>query len=92
MIYYIYTITFTNLNGNPTTVSQTRSCEDADYTANLEETKLIVAQQAWANNEFTLVSDYTETIASISESQYKAIVSDPNDIAPIDNWDPEIPL
>jgi hypothetical protein len=92
MIYYIYKIEFTNADGNPVSISQARSCEDIDYDVSLEETKLIVTQQAWANNEFTLVTDYTESTSIISASQYNIIVTDPSEIAPIDNWDPTEPL
>jgi hypothetical protein len=92
MIYYIYKIEFTNANGNPVSISQARSCEDADYDVSLEETKLIVSQQAWANNDFALVSDYTESTSNISASQYNIIVTDPSEIVPIDNWDPTQPL
>jgi hypothetical protein len=92
MIYYIYKIEFTNADGNPISISQTRSCEDAEYNVSLDETKLIVAQQAWANNDFALVSQYTESVSNISVSQYNSTVTDPSQIAPIENWDPTVPL
>jgi hypothetical protein len=92
MIYYEYKIKFTNVYGNPCEVSIPRKCEDIDYPTSLEETKLIVQQQAWAVNDFNLVTVYTEETNNITVSQYNASVGDPDGAHPIENWDPEIPL
>jgi len=92
MIYYTYKIQFTDFNGKNCIVSQTRACEDIDYPTNLEETKLIVSQQAWAVNNFNLVTNFTETATNITLTQYNRIVLDPNGAEPIPDWDPTQPL
>jgi hypothetical protein len=92
MTYYTYKIQFVDAHGNPSIVSQTRACEDADYTTSLNETKLIVSQQAWAVNGFVLVSQYTESTTIITQSEYNKLVGDPSGAVPIDNWDPNVPL
>jgi hypothetical protein len=92
MIYYTYKIQFTDFNGHDCVVSQTRACEDIDYPTNLEETKLIVSQQAWAVNNFDLVTDFTEATTNITLAQYNKIVLDPDGAIPIPDWDPTQPL
>lgn len=92
MIYFTYKIQFTTGDGHFSTVAQTKSCEDVDYDVTLDEVKLIVTQQAWALNNFTLVTTYTETTTIITESEYLKIVADPTGIEPIPDWDPEVPL
>lgn len=92
MIYYTYKINFVDQNGDPVSVSQTKSCEDIDYPTSLDECKLIVAQQAWAVNNFVLVTSFTETVSSISQAEYNTIVIDPNGAEPIPDWDPNTPL
>lgn len=92
MIYYTYKIQYTDDNGHDSSVSQTRSCEDIDYPSSLDEVKTIVQQQAWALNNFNLVTNYTETISNITLAQYNAIVIDPTSVEPIPNWDPNEPI
>lgn len=92
MIYYTYKIQFTDFNGHDCVVSQTNACEDANYTTSLDETKLIVSQQAWAVNNFDLVTDFTETVTNITLAQYDAIVLDPDSVEPLPDWDPNEPL
>jgi len=92
MIYYTYKIQFTDFNGQNCVVSQTRASEDIDYPTNLEETKLIVSQQAWAVNNFDLVTDFTETTINITLAEYNKIVIDPSGLEPIPDWDPTQPL
>jgi hypothetical protein len=92
MIYYTYKIQFTDFNGHNCVVSQTRGCEDIDYPTNLEETKLIVSQQAWAVNNFDLVTDFIETTTNITLAEYNKIVIDPSGPEPIPDWDPTQPL
>lgn len=92
MIYYTYKIQYTDNNGHPSSVSQTRACEDVDYAASLDDTKLIVQQQAWALNNFDLVTAYTETTTNITLAQYNAIVLDPTSVEPIPDWDPNEPI
>jgi len=92
MIYYTYKIQFTDFDGRDCTVSQTRACEDINYTANLDETKLIVSQQAWAVNNFDLVTNFTETVTNITLAEYNKVVIDPNAAEPIPDWDPTQPL
>jgi len=82
MIYYTYKIQFVDAHGNPSIVSQT----------SLNETKLIVSQQAWAVNGFVLVSQYTEATTIITQSEYNKLVGDPSGAVPIDDWDPNVPL
>lgn len=91
MIYYSYKINFTNVYGNQCEVSMPQMCEDIDYATSLDETKLIVQQQAWAVNEFTLVTEYTEATSTITLAQYNSLVSDPNGAQPIEDWDPNNP-
>jgi hypothetical protein len=91
MIYYEHKISFTNVYGNPCVVSMPQRCEDADYATSLEETKLIVQQQAWAVNDFHLVTVYTEETNNITASQYNASVADPDGAQPIPDWDPNNP-
>ena len=92
MIYYTYKITYTNVNGQSCTVSQTSACEDIDYPTSLEETKLITQQQAWAMNDFILVTSFTETVTTITVEQYNAIVFNSTMVEPIPDWDPNEPL
>ena len=92
MIYYTYRIQYTDNNGHPSKVSQTRACEDIDYPTSLDDTKLIVQQQAWALNNFDLVTAYTETTTNITLAQYNAIVLDPTSVEPIPDWDPNEPI
>ena len=92
MIYYTYKIDYTDNNGHISNVSQTRACEDADYNTSLDETKLIVQQQAWALNNFNLVITYTEVITTLTLAQYNAIVLDPFSVEPIPDWDPNQPI
>ena len=92
MIYYTYRIQYTDNNGHPSSVSQTRACEDIDYPTSLDDTKLIVQQQAWALNNFDLVTTYTEKITNITLAQYSAIVLDPASVEPISGWDPNEPI
>lgn len=92
MIYYTYSISFINQNGDSVSVSQTKSCEDVDYPASLDECKLIASQQAWALNNFVLVTVYTDSTTIITQAEYNRIVSDPNGAEPIENWDPDVPL
>jgi len=92
MIYYTYKIQFTDFDGHNCFVSQTKACQDADYATSLDETKLIVSQQAWAVNNFDLVTSFSETITNITLAEYNKIVSDPNGAIPIPDWDPSIPL
>jgi hypothetical protein len=92
MIYYTYKIDYTDNNGHVSTVSQTRACEDVDYPTSLDDTKLIVQQQAWALNNFVLVTVYTDSTTIITQAEYNRIVSDPNGSEPIENWDPDVPL
>lgn len=68
-----------------------QGCEDVDYATSLDETRLIVQQQAWAVNDFNLVTDYTENTNTITLAQYNGLVSDPNGAQPIENWDPNNP-
>jgi hypothetical protein len=92
MIYYTYKIEYTDVNGHLSTVSQTRACEDVDYLTSLDETKLITQQQAWAVNNFNLVTSYTENVTNLTLSQYNSIVLDPDSVEPIPDWDPNEPL
>ena len=92
MIYYTYKIDYTDNNGHVSSVSQTRACEDIDYPTSLDDTKLIVQQQAWALNNFNLVTTYTETTTNITLAQYNAIVLDPTSVEPIPDWDPNEPI
>lgn len=92
MIYYTYKINFTNDLGEPCVVSQTKSCQDIDYASSLDECKLIVTQQAWAINNFVVVTNFTETTSIISQAEYNVIVNDPNGAEPIPDWDPDTPL
>ena len=92
MIYYTYKIDYTDNNGHVSTVSQTRACEDVDYPTSLDDTKLIVQQQAWALNNFVLVAVYTDSTTIITEAEYNKTVSDPAGAEPIENWDPDVPL
>lgn len=92
MIYYTYKIDYTDNNGHPCSVSQTMACEDVDYNTSLDETKLIVQQQAWALNNFNIVTTYTETTTNITLAQYNTIVTDPTGAQPIPGWDPNEPI
>jgi hypothetical protein len=92
MIYFTYKIQFIGSDTHTYTVAQTKACEDVDYDATLDEAKLIVTQQAWAVNNFVVVTSYTETTTIITELEYLKLVADPDGAYPIDNWDPEIPL
>lgn len=92
MIYYTYKIEYTDINGHLSVISQTRACEDIDYPTSLDETKLITQQQAWAVNNFNLVTSYTESVTNITLSQYNAIVLDPESVEPLPEWDPNEPL
>lgn len=92
MIYYTYKIQFTDFDGHDCVVSQTAACEDINYATSLDETKLIVSQQAWAINGFSLVTDFTETATNITLAEYNKIVIDPNGAEPIPDWDPTQPL
>jgi len=92
MIYYTYKIQFTDFNGQNCVVSQTAACEDVDYPTSLDETKLIVSQQAWAVNGFDLVTTFTDTVTNITLAEYNKIVIDPSGAEPIPDWDPTQPL
>lgn len=92
MIYFTYKIQFTNADGHPCSVSHTKSCENVDYDATLEQVKLLVTQQAWAVNNFDLVTNFSETINFITLAEYNKIVTGPNTDVPIADWDPSVPL
>jgi len=92
MIYFTYKIQFTNAEGHPCSVSHTKSCEDIDYDATLDQVKLLVTQQAWAVNDFDLVTSFSETITNLTLAEYNKIVMGPNTDVPIPDWDPSVPL
>jgi hypothetical protein len=70
MRYYIYQIEFINQEGKACKVSTPNSCDEADFDANLVETKAIVFDQAKALNNDEEVTTYSESIIDIPQVDY----------------------
>ena len=87
MIYYKYTYTFNDDDSQKVVMSITQKCEDVDYPASLEDTKLIVQQQMYLIYSKTFIG--TEDIATLTLAQYNAIVKGVDVLEPIP--DLEIP-
>jgi phage tail tube protein FII len=87
MIYYKYTYTFNDNDSKKAVISITEKCEDIDYDASLQDTKLIVQQQMYLIYSKTFVG--TEDITTLTLAQYNAIVKGVDVLEPIP--DLEIP-
>ncbi len=87
MIYYKYTYTFNDDDFKKAIISITEKCEDVDYDASLQDTKLIVQQQMYLIYSKTFVG--TEDTTTLTLAQYNAIVKGVDVLEPIP--DLEIP-
>jgi hypothetical protein len=78
MIYYQISYSY-SLEGKPCTLLITRSCADAEYPQHLQETKTIAAQTMRENNNGVLPV-FTETVNTLTLTQFNAIVKGPDNL------------
>jgi len=87
MIYYQYITKFKDPYNQDSTLILTRSCEDLDYDAHFEETK-IIAKQTMKQACKGVIPVFTENTVMITLTQYNTLIKGPDDL----EINPDIPI
>lgn len=87
MVYYQYRVNYINYNNYSSSIILTRSCEDINYDNHLQESKIIARQQIYLNNN-NIIPSLTESVISLTQTQFNNIVKGPDDLG----INPDIPI
>lgn len=80
MIYYKYTASYTDVNNQPATLLIIRSCDDSEYDAHLNESKIIAKQTIVKNNNNTEPTLMQEVVSLLTLQQYNTLVKGNDDL------------